>query len=184
MITAIDIPSEKLSPFFKKNEEICLDFEKKIKESNCKVVGTYGAWSFKASGKIEGDPLCVYKIEKSTYTRDRYSFFKSLYLLSEWQYKSIKLSNIYVEIKRKTIIDTIGLTNYSPLKIAKKYAIKESENNGLFVIKLIDILKSQLINKELISLSISNSVLKIKLESNNYSLDTATKIRDLIRNKN
>lgn len=181
MIKAIDIPSEKLSPFFKKNEEICLNFEKEIKQLKGSVTGNYGAWSFKAAGKIEGDPLCVYKIEKSTYTRDVYSFFKSLFTLSEWQYKSDILKNIEIHIKRKKIIDKIGLTKYSPLNDAKFYVIKESETQGLFVTKLVTKLKSILKEKQLISLSISNSVMKIKIESKDYSVDTANEIRRLIK---
>jgi hypothetical protein len=184
LIKAIDIPSEKLSPFFKKNEEICLNFENKIKEFKGSVTGSYGAWSFKAAGRIEGDPLCVYKIEKSTYTRDVYLFFKSLYTLSEWQYKSENLKNIEIHIKRKKILDKIGLTKYSSLNNAKYYVIKESGLKGLFVTKLVTKLKSILKEKQLISLSISNSVMKIKVESKDYSLDTANEIRTLIKNNN
>ena len=97
--------NEYSSPFFKLNENFCLEFENFIMKKNGEVKGKYNAWSYIIYGKIRTPKTWTLKYKKSTFTSTGNLFLssksQSLLVLVEWATKRIENSNSDFKIRKK-----------------------------------------------------------------------------------
>ena len=96
---------EMTSPFYKKNEKFCEEFESFIASKNGKVKGEYNAWSYLIFGKISNPKNWNLMYKKSTFTSSGNLLLSSkshcLFVKSEWTTKRIGTHNSEFRIRKK-----------------------------------------------------------------------------------
>lgn len=175
--------SEAKSPYFKRNERFCVEFENYIHKKNGKTKGYFNAWSYCVIGKIIEPNIWILEYKKSTFTSGNLfltSKFQNLSHSVKWKTKNRFGSNF--SIKRISLGDIFNLgfkKSVSRLDFSEKYLIEKNEENSPKFIKLIEILKPLITTCELYKVENSNDVLKIELKTENHYFDIFDKLTEI-----
>ena len=63
------------SPFYKKNEALCLKWEDYILKKDGQINGVFNAWSFDIKSKVKGERTWLIDVQKETYTNGPLLYF-------------------------------------------------------------------------------------------------------------
>lgn len=176
-------PDEILSPFFKKNEEFCDEFESFIAKNGGKVKGKYNASSYLIFGKISSPKKWNLAYKKSTFTSSGNLFLsskrQSLFVMAEWETDRVLEHNTEFSIRRKVLVDYINLivsNSLSKLEGINNYVVKVKNEKPMFISKLIQILKPLFESKEVYKIENKNGKLKIELRTEKHHFDIFNKL--------
>lgn len=176
-------PNELSSPFFKKNEEFCFDFESFIANKNGKVKGNYNSWSYLIFGKISNPTNWNLTYKKSTFTSTGNlllsSKYQSLLVLAEWETERKGTHNSEFTIRRKTRTDFLRkLVNksLSELDISKKYILEIKNTKPKLISNLTEILKSLFQSREIYKIEHKNDKLKIEMRTEKHHFEIFDKL--------
>ncbi|MBW1294792.1 hypothetical protein GBO31_04690 [Aquimarina litoralis] len=176
-------PDEMSSPFFKKNEKFCSDFESYISTKNGKVKGNYNAWSYLVFGKIYSPKNWILKYKKSTFTSTGNLLISSkkqcLLVLAEWETERLVTPNYEFIIRKKTGIDFIKkIINKSiwDFDLSDKYIIEVKNQKPKLISKLTEILKTLFLNGEIYKISHLNNRLKIEMRTEEHHFEIFEKL--------
>lgn len=178
-------PDEKDSPFYKKNEKFCSEFEHFIADKNGKVKGKYNAWSYLIYGKVSNPKNWTLKYEKSTLSSGNLllsSKRQNLIVTAEWVTKRVGNHNSEFYIRKKTRFDFIKImVNKSLSKFDQydKYEIESKGNKSQLNSKLTKILKHLFNSGEVYIIDYRNDELKIKLKTDKHYFDIFNKLTEL-----
>ncbi|WP_298899235.1 hypothetical protein [uncultured Psychroserpens sp.] len=173
--------TEILSPFYKKNQEFCQEFENYIASKKGKVKGTYNAWSYLIYGKIDQPRSWTLMYEKSTFTYNWNIFLsskkQSLRIRTKW---STQLdTNLKFTIRRKSILDTFNKST-STLNKHSKYVLISDQKPSKLISDLIIILSSLFENKNVHLVTLKNGKLMIKLDTETHELNSFEKLLAIV----
>ena len=87
------------SPFYKRNKEICLEWEKLIESKGGVTNGGYSAWAYKIEGEIQHAFKWEIEVSKSTY--------------SSLQKLSLENMFVFEDFKLRTTIDNSGSPDFT-----------------------------------------------------------------------
>ncbi len=178
-------PDEKDSPFYKKNEEFCSEFEHFIAEKNGKVKGNYNAWSYSIFGKISKSKNWTLKYKKVTFSSGNIwlsSKHQNLLVLAEWTTERIGTHNSEFLIRKKTRTDSIKLMfNKSLSKFDNyyKYVIESENNKSQLISKLTKILEQLFESSEIYKIDHRNDKLKIELRTEKHHFDIFNELTEI-----
>ena len=178
-------PDEKDSPFYKKNEEFCSEFEHFIAEKNGKVKGNYNAWSYSIFGKISKPKNWTLKYKKATFSSGNLwlsSKHQNLLVLAEWETKRAGTHNSEFLIRKKTKTDFIKLMfnkSLSKFNIYDKYIIESEKNKSQLISKLTKILEPLFKSGEIYIIDHRNDKLKIELRTEKHYFDIFNELTEL-----
>ncbi len=180
-------PDEFSSPFFKKNEEFCLEFERFIADKNGKAKGEYNAWSYIVYGKILNPKKWTLKYKKATFSSSGNLWLssksQSLLVLVEWTTDRVGTHNSEFHIRKRTRTDFIKLKlnkSLSKFETSNKYIIESKGNKPqLLLPKLIKILESLFESGEIYTIDHCNDKLKIELRTEKHYFDIFSELVNL-----
>ena len=178
-------PDEKSSPFYKRNEEFCSQFEHFVAEKKGKVKGNYNAWSYTILGKISTPKNWTLKYKKSTFSSGNLwisSKNQNLLVLAEWETERIGTHNSEFLIRKKTKTDFIKLMfnkSLSKFNIYDKYIIETENNKSQLISKLTKILEPLFKSKEIYKINHKDDTLKIELRTKKHYFDILNELTEL-----
>ena len=178
-------PDEKDSPFYKKNELFCSEFEHFIADKNGKVKGKYNAWSYLIYGKVSNPKNWTLKYEKSTLSSGNLwlnTRRQNLIVTAEWITKRIGSHNSEFCIRRKTRYDFIKFMVNNSISKFEQYDNYVIESNGIknqLNSKLTKTLENLFKSGEVYTIDYRNDELKIKLKTDKHHFDIFNKITEL-----
>ena len=178
-------PDEKDSPFYKKNEKFCSEFEHFIADKNGKVKGSYNAWSYTIYGKITQPKNWTLKYKKATFTSGNLwlsSKHQNLLMLAEWTTERMGTHNSEFLIRKKTGTDFIKSmfnNSISKFDIYEKYIIESENKKPQLISKLTGILENLFKSGEIYRIEHLNNKLKIELRTEKHHFDIFNKLTEL-----
>jgi len=178
-------PDEFSSPFFKKNEKFCLEFERFIANKNGKVKGEYNAWSYIIYGKILNPKNWTLKYKKATFSSGNLwhsSKSQNLLVLAEWATKRVGTHSTEFRIRKKTRTDFVKLLlnkSLSKLETSDKYVIESKGNKPQLFSKLVKILECLFKSGEVYVIEYRNDKLKIELRTEKHYFEIFNKLTKL-----
>jgi len=179
-------PDEFSSPFFKKNEEFCLEFERFIADKNGKVKGEYNAWSYTIYGKILNPKNWTLKYKKATFSSSGNLWLssksQSLLVLAEWTTNRVGTHNSEFHIRKKTRTDFVKLKlneSLSKVEISDKYVIESKGKNSKLISKLTTILEPLFKSEEIYTIDHQNDKLKIEMRTEKHHFDIFNELAKL-----
>jgi len=178
-------PDEQNSPFYKKNEEFCSEFEHYITEKNGKVKGNYNAWSYFIFGKISKPKNWTLKYKKATFSSGNLwlsSKHQSLLVMAEWTTGRIGTHNSEFLIRKKTKIDSIKLLwnkSLSKFDVHDKYIVESKGNKPQLIYKLTKILEPLFKSGEIYIIDHRNDKLKIELRTEKHYFEIFNKLTEI-----
>jgi len=168
-------PAEKLSPFYKKNEQFCKDFERFIASKEGLIKGKYNAYSYLVTGKITKPANWKLVYKKSTFSSTGNLWLssksQSLFVSVDWKTRRLDSSNSNFVIRKKSVIDFLRIIlneNLTLLDFDKKYVIETKNNNSKLISKLLPVLKNIFHSGELYQIVYKNNKLIISLRSEKH----------------
>lgn len=170
-------PDESSSPFFKRNEEFCREFESYITDKKGKVGGKYNAWSYIIKGEISNPKKWTLMYKKATFSSGNLwlsSEKQNLLVLAEWETDRIGTQNSEFNIRRKTIFDFIKLKLFkdlSKLGLNDNYVLQSQMRDSQFILNLTKILAELFSSKEIYRIENKNDKLKIELRSKKHHFE-------------
>ncbi len=169
---------EFLSPFYKKNELFCKEFENYINKKQGEVTGKYNAWSYEIIGKIHKPTKWILKYKKSTLTSTGSLWLSSkkqnLIVTVEWSTRRIGSHNSEFEIRRKRktdIFSKLWNKDISDLNLNSNYVIRTKFKVIEFVQKIGLVLDEVFKSGEIYTIIYKNDLLFIKLQSEKHHFD-------------
>jgi len=178
-------PDEKNSPFYKKNEIFCTEFEHFIADKNGKVKGNYNAWSYSIYGKISNPKKWNLKYKKTTLSSGNLwlsSKHQNLLELAEWKTERIGTHNSEFLIRKKKRTDFIKSmfnNSISKFDIYENYRIESKNNKIQLISKLTQILREQFDSGEVYEIDHRNDSLKIELRTEKHYFEIFNKLTEL-----
>lgn len=178
--------TELTSPFFKRNEVFCQEFEAFITKYNGKVKGNYNVWSYLILGQISEPKKWNLIYKKSTFTSSGNLWFsskdQSLLIVAEWTTQRIDTQNSEFEIRKKRITDLLQLklnNKTATLPISEKYIYKSNGTKPALITKLENILKGLFQSEEVYRITYKNNLLSIELRSEKHHFNTFESLLEL-----
>lgn len=178
-------PHEKDSPFYKKNEKFCLEFEQYILGEEGEVKGNYNSWSYAVIGEISNPKNWTLKYKKSTFSSGSLwlsSKYQNLLVLAEWTTKRIETQSSEFLIRRKTKTDFLNLLwNKSLSKFGdyNEYIIESKVNKPQLISKLEKILEPLFKSGEVYKINHRDNKLKIELRTDKHYFEIFEKLAEL-----
>lgn len=165
--------TEITSPFYKANKEFCKQFEAYLTQREGKVKGVYNAFSYAIYGKIENPKPWSLFYKKATYTDTGNLLLstekETLLTLARWSTRSVGLSHLDFEIKRKTFLQRIKqLFSNNVNSFVKGYVIKGTSSDKIINEEFILVLKDLFESKEVYSITHEQNELSIELRSKKH----------------
>ena len=169
---------EMSSPFYKINENFCVDIENFIAKKNGKVKGNYNAWSYLVFGKIYAPKNWNLMYKKATFTSSGNlllsSKYQSLLLVTEWETERKGTHNSEFQIRKKTRIDflkKIVNKSISDLSVSEEYILETKNSKPQLISKLTEILKSLFLSGEIYKIDHRNDKLKIEMRTEKHHFE-------------
>ena len=176
-ITSNGTPDEKFSPFFKKNEQFCKEFERFIASKDGLVKGKYNAYSYLVTGKIAKPANWELVYKKSTYSTTGNLWLsskrQSLFVSVEWKTRRLGSNNSDFVIRKKSFFDFLKLKkNLTLLSINKNYVVESNNYNSKLISNLLQILENLFLLEEIYQIIYKNDELIISLRSEKHHFNT------------
>ena len=138
-------PDEITSPFYKKNQEICLEWERIIEQHDGTINGAYNSWSYKVIGQIKKSLTWQIIVSKSTYSGTGYAS------LNRWNVFEDFILSTYIanpnspefKIRKKNLFDVFR-PNAVRISSNNKYVIIGTQETVPFPKMVIDIISDPL----------------------------------------
>jgi hypothetical protein len=164
-ITTNASPIESSSPFYQKNQKICLEWDTLIKQFGGKVVGEFNSWSYKVKGQVETGTTWHFTITKATLDGYRSQLFLEDSIFEELEITSIIGSTKEKEflIRRRNIFDNFR-ANAVQLNQNKNYVLIGVNEITPFSELILNIISHPLKSDKIYSVSYSKTELKIKIQ--------------------
>ena len=165
-LTSQASPDETSSPFYKRNMEICLEWEKLIKSKGGVVNGGYSAWAYKIVGEIQQAFKWEIEVSKSTYSNLRKHSFDDMFVFEDFKLSTtINNSNSPDFIIRKRNFLDLFKSNSVNLSRNNQYVIIGTSELLDFPKMIIDLIHSPLEKNKVYSVGFENNRLEIAIHS-------------------
>lgn len=171
MITPNASPDELSSPFFLKNEQTCLEWEKFAKDNNGEIQGSYNAWSYKLFLKIDNPTPWRIVISRATYTSG------NLLLSSKYQNRHDQIviktkvdSNAEFIIKKPSFRDFFSGKRMSRLHVNNTYKVLGQSEGEIFN-KISVLLSKQFKSKQVFLVELKKKLLSITINNANKEFE-------------
>ncbi|PTX63453.1 hypothetical protein C8N46_10153 [Kordia periserrulae] len=177
------LPQEHDSPHYEVNRQFCEDFERYVATKNGNVKGSYNAWSFLVSGKIEGKKPWTIKYKKATFSGAptilwRSTKSQSIFTSVTWTCEAINTSNSKIFIRKKRAADRFN-PRFKQFKHYKRYVIKSNTKETELLCQVFDILRSLFVSEEIYRLQIKNNKIIIELRCEVHYFKILDKLLEL-----
>lgn len=177
------LPKEYDSPHYEVNRKFCEDFERYVASKNGKVKGSYNAWTYSISGKIEAEKPWTIKYKKATFSGTPVSLWRSaksqsLFTSVTWICESINTSDSRIFIRKKRTADRFS-PRFKQFKHYKRYVIKSNTKETELLCQVFDILRSLFVSEEIYRLQIKNNRVIIELRCEDHYFQILDKLLKL-----
>jgi hypothetical protein len=152
-------PDELSSPFYIKNKELCLSWEKFIHDREGKINATYNAFSLSIKAKVKLNSTWVIEVEKASYTSG------NLFL-------SYKSQNLQEVLTLQTLVKDSGCKKF----YIKNGNIKRGNSSHPLLKSVTSLLKDGFQNKFVYEVTFKDDILTIVIHHQNDGFEFVEKI--------
>lgn len=171
-ITSNAAPDELSSPFYKKNMEICLAWERFLEELGGKSRGSVTAWAYLVQGQIESGLVWQVKVSKSHYTNSRWNASLNVIEILEMKTLLPRAGGQEFKIRHGYLFDLFK--RKKRLAINKKYSLFGEPNP--IVEYLISYLGEAFTSNQVNFITLENNELHISLDTYNNNFDVVKRL--------
>jgi hypothetical protein len=177
------LPKEYDSPHYEVNRKFCEDFERYVASKNGKVKGSYNAWTYSISGKIEAEKPWTIKYKKATFSGasailGRSAKSESLTTSVTWTCDAINTSDSKIFIRKKRAADRLN-PRLSQFKHYRRYVIKSKRKKCELFTQVFDILRPLFVTEEIHRIHIKDNKIVIELRSEDHYFQILDKLLEL-----
>ncbi|MEX2484658.1 MAG: hypothetical protein WED10_08865 [Brumimicrobium sp.] len=158
-ITSNAVSSELDSPFYKRNEALCKEWEQYIISRGGKIIGSYNAWSIAIKSKVTVKKTWLIDIQKATYSNG------SLFFSSKYQ-------NLQETLTFKSIFKNTGCGNFC---ISRSFFSRKKRNHA-FYNEVQELLKNEIKDRSLYKAKFKNSELTIIIHGKNGAFNLVDRV--------
>jgi hypothetical protein len=152
-------PDELRSPFYVKNEKLCLQWEEYILEREGQINGKYNAWSFNLKSKVKSNYIWLIDVRKATHSNG-----------------NLLLSSRYLNLlERLTFRGLIENTGCEDFYIGKSIFKRRSRRHP-FYDQVTELIKEGVDNQSLYEVRFKNDELTVVFQYRNDWFEMADRI--------